>query len=259
MRGDGKRWARALAALVLGGGVGPLVAAGDESVLYLVGASSSIRRGCFPPCDCPRVEHALHGTFALSLASDEPSFRLYAISAARWSTTPAAEFLLRSGSYRLEDEPPAARLTLDVVLDGMPAEQLTGEQPWRDATSPAIDVELSAHGGVCLDTVLELHARPAIFLEVERGGFSWNALPRAAGYDVVLGDLLALRRSGSFAQAKVSCLARHLTKTVLDYADEPAPASGFWLLVRDSSFDLDDAAQGGSRDAGIAAALAACP
>jgi hypothetical protein len=96
------------------------------------------------------------------------------------------------------------------------------------------------------------------------GGFdvslAWTALAGATEYDVVAGDLNALRASGGNFQSAtlgpVEC--RTAGGTVTDSAD-PSVGNGYWFLVRGrncggvGTYDSGDPGQVGLRDAEIAA------
>jgi len=95
---------------------------------------------------------------------------------------------------------------------------------------------------------------------------TWAAIPGATGYDVVRGGLGHLRSNlGDFASATGDCLEDNLTDTTADDGDVPAPADGYWYLVRATncggaaSFDSGAPSQVASRDAGIEASAYACP
>ena len=95
---------------------------------------------------------------------------------------------------------------------------------------------------------------------------SWSEVTGASGYDVVRGGLKWLRRySGDFRGAANACLENDVTSTSRDDSDTPARGDGFWYLVGAttcggrSTYDSDAPTQVGSRDAGIAASVYACP
>ena len=95
---------------------------------------------------------------------------------------------------------------------------------------------------------------------------TWSPMARAQQFDVVRGDLRALRdAAGDFAASTEECLADDHTGTSLAYAGAPAPQQGFWFLVRavncggPGTYDSEASSQVGPRDAEIAASPDACP
>ena len=94
---------------------------------------------------------------------------------------------------------------------------------------------------------------------------SWPALSGATGYDVVRGNLVALRSSGgNFAWATETCLADNQAPTGLDDFPTPALGTGFFFLVRGTTcsgsgtYDTTSPKQVGSRDAEVNAAPITC-
>lgn len=91
----------------------------------------------------------------------------------------------------------------------------------------------------------------------------WQASTGAAAYDIVRGDLAALRSSG-YTAATDDCLADDEPGT--SFLDgTPPPDDGFWYLVRDvgaagtESYDTEGLGQQTSRDADINGSPLACP
>ena len=89
----------------------------------------------------------------------------------------------------------------------------------------------------------------------------WGALPSAAAYDVLSGDLAALRNSnGDYTASVVTCEADDLNDTSLVLA----AAGDSWFLVRGVScasgmYDSGGPGQIGSRDPEIELSGASCP
>jgi len=107
---------------------------------------------------------------------------------------------------------------------------------------------------------------PGITLSITPGGLSWSPVAGATAYDVVRGDLAALRASaGDFTSSTDACVGDDVASTSLAFADEPAVGQGYWLLVRGDSagaarsFDSFGLAQVGGRDVEIGFAASACP
>ena len=103
-------------------------------------------------------------------------------------------------------------------------------------------------------------------VSVSGAAVSWAAYPAAQSYDAVRGDLGILRTSGgNYAPSTLACLANDTTALSAAFPGQPLPGQGFWSLVRAGNcagagtYDEVGSGQQGSRDAGIAAAPAACP
>ncbi len=101
-------------------------------------------------------------------------------------------------------------------------------------------------------------------LSLEGDVLSWEGI-EAAKYDVVWGDLMALRRDmGDFSTAILGCLEDDFPRTALA-PPAPPPAGGVhWFLVRDvqgrtnGTYDSGSQFQAAPRDAGINASAVAC-
>ncbi len=93
----------------------------------------------------------------------------------------------------------------------------------------------------------------------------WAPVEGATGYDVVHGDLAALRAGGGdFAAAVLGCVADNVVGSGAADAEVPPPGAGFWYLVRGAScsgagtYDTLAASQVVPRDEGIAGSGADC-
>lgn len=102
-------------------------------------------------------------------------------------------------------------------------------------------------------------------LNVDQGQIAWTGAPLATAFDVVRGDLNALRQSGGdFTAATRLCLADDTASLALPYTGVPNPGEGYWFVVRPvtsteiGTYDSDGAGQWASRDSGIEAAPTAC-
>jgi len=91
---------------------------------------------------------------------------------------------------------------------------------------------------------------------------TWTEDPEAVAYDVVVGDLTALRDSrGDFTIATDACLAAEVADTAVSYADPMNPGDALWILVRGRpgpGYESGGAGQIGTRDPEIAASPFAC-
>ena len=99
-------------------------------------------------------------------------------------------------------------------------------------------------------------------LQLSASVLSWTPIGTATGYDVVRGDLAALRAgAGDFSVAVEQCLMDDGAATSLAMAD----GDGFFFLVRavncggEGTYDVGVPSQVASRDPGIEAAGPACP
>ena len=138
------------------------------------------------------------------------------------------------------------------------------------APFPLIDVAISIHGFFCHDKAFYLKAAPAnavrLSVAVDPPSLSWQAFPDSPGYDAVYGSLTVLRETGGdFTAATSGCLASDVASSPADAAPDPPVGEAFWYLVRSyggvagMTYDAGDPGQGGSCDAQIDAATAACP
>jgi hypothetical protein len=103
-------------------------------------------------------------------------------------------------------------------------------------------------------------------LTMTSGSVTWTTLPGATAYDLVRGDLGALRAThGDFAAATSACLANDLAATQRDDAALPLLGEGWFYLARGVScggsgtYDGSGFGQAGPRDAAINPSTGACP
>jgi hypothetical protein len=95
---------------------------------------------------------------------------------------------------------------------------------------------------------------------------TWPALAGAIAYDVVHGDLAALRSSGgNYTTATLGCVTDNLASTTVGVTDTVPPGAGYFYLVRGingcapGTYDSGAPSQVGSRDAEVNASALACP
>ena len=239
----------------------------DRPTLYRLERGSTFQRGCFPPCMCPIMETVpLTGTFRLALVTVGNVFDFYEVRGVRFRVRGNGLDLpiTGSGTYKVSTIADLQEMVLDLVVGGEPSTVYWSDTVSGGARFPRIAVPISIHGGFCFDTVLDLRARPARRLRVDREGVEWDAdtESNAATYDVTQGDLASLLASGgAFDVATRSCLADGVSATQLPFGPSPEAGQGFWFLERavDASYDDGDGAQTGSADEGISAAPGACP
>jgi len=109
------------------------------------------------------------------------------------------------------------------------------------------------------DERIELFMQPGTQL-------AWTTLAGVVGYDIVRGDLMALRDSGgNFTTGTVQCVADDHADAFIDHVLDPGTDAGFWYLVRGVSvtgglsYESMLPSQVGQRDAEIDAAAQSCP
>jgi hypothetical protein len=171
---------------------------------------------------------------------------------------------------------PIGRLSIDWLastLTGNPLE--SAELPLRPP-----DLDLLGGGRLTIEGECTLCMAPAAFFRIEgtltsltmpvrmsvdADSLSWEGPEGAAAYDVVFGDLAALRAGvpGSFESAPATCLADDATATVLVGTPAPLPGQALWFAIRPvltepGSYDSYGVAQPGGRDEGIEA-QGGCP
>jgi hypothetical protein len=136
-----------------------------------------------------------------------------------------------------------------------------GTANWQFFTTPTPGAP-----NACNPSVPELaHVNELIFSSSST--FSWAQVFDALSYDVVKGDLAALRDTrGDFSLASPDCLQNNVPGNAAFDGDVPLAGEGFFYLVRaaDSScgFGTYDSLSSGlttSRDEGIAASPNSCP
>ena len=130
---------------------------------YDLGHASAMQRGCFGPCACAiMLPQPLAGSMSLVELEHGDAQSQYAVVGMRWHTVsplpaPAATTIRGHGLYTIAGA--TARLMLELAIgDGDPASYDSGEQ--SAAGFPLIDARISQNGGVCFDTVIDVHAAP---------------------------------------------------------------------------------------------------
>jgi len=94
---------------------------------------------------------------------------------------------------------------------------------------------------------------------------TWPAAPGASSYDVVRGDLGALRStSGDFSNAVTDCLSDDQVGLTYNATVDPASGQAFFYLVRPEAclagtYDTAGSGQAAPRDGGATAAPSSCP
>jgi len=163
---------------------------------------------------------------------------------------------------------------LEVVVGGawpgVHKERITFARHFVDVTNG----DLTQHAGVVSGQDEQLGAalngiqirrvvpEPPMF--VRRATIDWLAALNAQSYDIVRGDLGALRATGDLGASVDICLAQDRPGYLLPYATEPGPGDGHWFLVRGVSNDTPltwnsaGGGQAGDRDAALDGAPGSC-
>jgi len=237
---------------------------------YRLKKDSSFQEGCFDPCMCPILtRQPLEGRFVLVPTGSDWLFRYFDVRNVEWRAGqgPDALRIRGSGTYRFGGEFAAQhQLTLDLQVGDGPLEHFDSGLVLGGGSFPRIDAVISLHGVFCYDKVIDLHARPAPDIAVDRDALSWLPVNGALGFDVVGGDLGALRASGGdFSTSVPQCVTDDLADTTTPFDTVPAPGEAFWFVVRycdqdgAESYDDDMSSQPRSRDPGINTSVGACP
>jgi len=242
----------------------------SQSRLYRLSSATTYQHGCFPPCLCPVMQSAsVRGVFRLTHTGFDGLYDRYAVTDLKWRVVLGTGDLIvtGSGTYRIGGEVALQhQLSLDLKVGDEPVEHYDSGLVTGGSSFPAIDIEISIHGGYCFDTVFDVHAKPLMRLGVTSGSVEWDPMPEATAFDVVRGDVQTLRATGgNFSVATTACVANDRSGTFVLYSGTPLPGRAFWFLGRDiagavaGTYDAGDSAQVGSSDAGIAASPARCP
>ncbi len=212
------------------------------------------------------------GSFAFESVASDIDFDIHVANDFGFAGTDEYGFISHNNEmHPPPPAPPLGRLDLHWL-----AQNFEG-QPFTSAELPLTPPDLDVLGGGLLTIYGEctVCAGPAAFfriegtltslelpldLEVDRDALSWNGPVARTTYDIVRGDLGALRESlGDFAFAIDECLANDHEGTSFPYLIDPGPAEGFWFLMRGATYDSVGLGQSGRRDAPIAQSGIDCP
>ncbi len=146
----------------------PADAAGN---LYaLISPPSALEVGCQDPCACAIVARPACGSFTLVLAGSDPLYTHYAIEhfLASFDNGPGAVAITGSGKYVIGGEVALVQeLTLDLVIQGRPAQHFDSGLVPVTAPFPRLDLSCAVHGFYCYDSVLVVDAKPVLTLGVD--------------------------------------------------------------------------------------------
>jgi hypothetical protein len=244
--------------------------------VYRLAPTSTYEHGCFAPCLCPLMETAsVRGVFRLVPVTTGNVYQFYEIRDVRWvvewptSSTPPLR-VVGSGTYKISLGPNNTARTHQMTLDLAIGQNVTQhfDSGLVEATTPfpRIDIDVSINGEYCLDTVFRLHARPLLWVSVDRASVSLASPPDATSFDLVRGDLDALQASGGdFESATIECVADDATASAFTTSLNPPAGRAFYFIARsrdgstEETWDDGDAEQVRSRDPGLASAASSCP
>ena len=239
---------------------------------YDLAPESRYEEGCFAPCMCPiLLQDGVKGGFTLNFAGFEAPYIVYDVTDISWSVGSLGRTFTGSGRYPIGWRGTALQqLQVDLSENGgAPIKFDSGLVPVT-AQFPSIDIAISQNGFYCHDKAFYLKAKPVrpvkVDVRVDRSNVSWDLFPDSPAYDVVVGSLGALRQTGgNFTAATTGCLANATNVPDVGLSDDPTAGEAFWYLVRSDggvaglTYDAGDPGQGGTCDAQINAAPAACP
>jgi hypothetical protein len=132
-------------------------------------------------------------------------------------------------------------------------------------TATAQGSRVITDGDISGSTVTDSGLQSVLDLRVEKTRLWWGTIGGVTAYDLVRGDLGALRSTaGNFGNPTATqlCLANDRVDTYWAQSDQPSPGQAAWYLLRGTpggSYDDGSASQIGSRDAEITASGNGCP
>jgi hypothetical protein len=135
----------------------------EGSTRYRLERTSTFQRGCFPPCMCPIMQEVpVTGTFRLDLVAVGDVFDFYEVKNVRWSVPSNSGPLVitGSGTYKVSTIADLQEMALDLRVGSEPMTLYQSDTVAGGASFPRIALSISIHGGFCLDTVIDLAARP---------------------------------------------------------------------------------------------------
>jgi len=131
---------------------------------YALLPESTLQRGCFPPCLCPlELPRPMSGTFALVDLGPGPLFTEFAVANVDWLAADGALGIpIRGvGTFRVGGEfAVQQQLSLDLRVGDAEQTHFDSGLVEDGSEFPLIDSMISVHGGVCFDTVIDLHTQP---------------------------------------------------------------------------------------------------
>ncbi len=133
--------------------------------------NSTFQRGCFPPCICPLMEPVpAAGTFVLEPLGFDGLFHQFLVSEVNWTVSAPELSITGSGTYRVGGEFASQhRLMLELQVGDEPLQHFDSGLVAGGSSFPVLDIVVSVSQLYCYDTVFELHAAPALQIDVDDG------------------------------------------------------------------------------------------
>jgi hypothetical protein len=128
----------------------------------LITPPSALESGCQGPCECAVVTQPTYGSLTLAYVRTEAGYAIYDVRGyiASFNNGPGAVSIVGSGQYRISTGLPAQQqMTLDLQVWGQPEHFDSGLKPVQ-TPFPRIEIACAVHGFACVDSVLEVDARP---------------------------------------------------------------------------------------------------
>lgn len=156
---------------------------------YKLADTTTFQRGCFPPCLCPVMETAgVRGTFKLTYAGAEGSFRVYQVDDVNWTVALWNSDLRITGSGRYKvgrtNASPAVfhQMELDLVVGDNPVEHFDSGLVPQDSSS-GINIAVAINGFFCWDTAVDIHAKAVGHLDILPYGLTTGSTYQKGCFD----------------------------------------------------------------------------
>lgn len=136
--------------------------------------NTTFQRGCFPPCICPLMEPVpAEGTFLLEPLGFDGLFHQFLVSGVNWTVSAPELSITGSGTYRVGGEFASQhQLMLELQVGEEPLQHFDSGLVAGGSSFPIFDIVVSVNQMYCYDTVLDLHAAPALQIDIDDGAVS---------------------------------------------------------------------------------------
>ena len=226
---------------------------GDTTSYALITPPSAYQVGCQGPCACAVMSLPTYGSFQLVKTGVDPLYTYYAVERyiASFNNGPGAVSIVGSGQFKIGGEVALVEeLTLDLEIEGRPAQHFDSGLKPVSAPFPQIDLACAAHGFACYDTVIVVDAKPidvtgapppphapAGLRAVRPNPFQSGtqitfALDRPGRVDLMIVDLEGRRVSALAAGQLVGTGPQVVTWEGRRDDGRVAPAGVYWVLLR---------------------------
>lgn len=146
----------------------------EQPRLYQLEDGSALSTGCFGPCLCPvLIVSPVKGTFSLRRTSVDPLFTTYEVSDVRWTLPDATNpvSIRGSGTYRVGGEfAVQEQMVLDLTIGANAPQRFDSGLVAGGGEFPAIDIRVFLNQAACIDTVIDIKAKPAVPTSAEGDG-----------------------------------------------------------------------------------------